>query len=137
MTKNISHCAISGQVNYRNVRQDNDIAGCHIQVMTESGTQFFAAWRKHRGLTQAEASEATGIPQGYLSALERGERRYNEDHLLALSTAYECSPADLLGVDPRSDEDSAEIVNIWNHILPENRGQARQILETFTGKKKA
>lgn len=106
--------------------------------MSDTGRQYFAEWRKLRGLTQAQAAELTGIQQGLLSALERGARRYNADHLEAMARAYVCETWELLGKDPLSVDDSASaIINIWDHIPAGNRDQARQILETFTDKKKA
>lgn len=47
----------------------------HTDLITraEAGRRLRAA-RKARGLTQAEASARCGLPQSYLSALERGAR---------------------------------------------------------------
>lgn len=105
--------------------------------MTEEKTHYLKEWRLHRGLSQDAVADAIGKSSNYLSELERGKKRYNADILEALADVYECTPSDLLGTDPEASQDSSEIVNIWAHISPEKRGQARQILETFTDKKKA
>lgn len=106
--------------------------GWHCPAMTDQGRNYFAEWRKHRKLTQEQASELTGIPQGYLSALERGARRYNQDHLEAMATAYKCSPGDLITRSPT--EPTAEVIRIWDRIDPAMRSRARDILETLTKK---
>ena len=101
--------------------------------------QYLKEWREHRNLSQARAAELSGLAQPVIQRIESGARKYNAEHLEALAKAYNCTPADLISRDPSAEEptEEAEIVDIWNHILPENRGQARQILETFANKKKA
>lgn len=52
--------------------------------------------RVKAGLTLEELSEATNMSPSYLSRLESGSRRLNEDILSRLSQALDCSPAELL-----------------------------------------
>lgn len=94
---------------------------------------FLRSWREHRSLTQEEAAEASGISQSVLTRIETGAREYKEHHLIALAVTYNCSPADLIGVNPLATiaQDHAEIVGIWGRIPQEKRPHARQILETF------
>ena len=55
-----------------------------------NGESPLKVWREHRGLTQAQLAETTGIKQGSLSDLERGRR----------SARFEtfCKLADALGI---------------------------------------
>jgi len=131
MIGDIAYCDYRGQRKYRRVQHDTYSRAWQNTGMQDRQSQFFAQWRKHRGMTQSAASEATGIPQGYLSDLERGARRFNQDHLEALAQAYRCSPADLLGRDPGAPDATAEIVDIWEHIKPGDREVARRVLRSL------
>lgn len=86
--------------------------------MEERQQFFLAEWRKHRGLSQQALADAMGTSKGYISELERGVRRYNQDLLESAAKALDCSPGDLLSVDPRSTqkEQSAELIDIWDHM---------------------
>lgn len=55
------------------------------------------------GLTLEELSDATKMSPSYLSRLESGSRRLNEDIINRLSTALKCTPADLLMTIPAND----------------------------------
>jgi len=68
-------------------------------------------WRRHRGYTQERLAEMVGTSKGYLSDLERGNRRYNEEILNALADALRCEPFELLSVDPES-----EFRSIWEAL---------------------
>lgn len=106
--------------------------------MTRERRFFLRQWREYRGLTQQELADRTGRTKGYISNIERGESRYNEDVLEELAAALLCESWELIGRDPTAEDDSTSgIVDIWDHIPAGNRQQARQILETFTDKKKA
>jgi transcriptional regulator with XRE-family HTH domain len=96
---------------------------------------FLKQWREFRGLTQQELADRTGRTKGYISNIERGESRYNEDVLEELAAALKCESWQLLGENPLEQNGTAQIVDIWDHIPQGNREQARQILETFTEKK--
>lgn len=89
---------------------------------------FLREWRKHRGLTIEKLADILDKSKGYLSHLERGEKRYNQDLLEELSAALGCDPADLLCRDP-ADEDP--IWMVWNSIPTERRELALQVLKTF------
>ena len=52
--------------------------------------------RKKAGLTQAEAAEALGIRQSFISDIERGERRVDVIEFLQLCKIYQCDPARLV-----------------------------------------
>jgi transcriptional regulator with XRE-family HTH domain len=137
MSPNITHCVIARQGKKHNAHHDKLPILPENSLMSDMGRQYFAEWRKLRGLTQAQAAELTGIQQGLLSALERASRRYNADHLEAMAQAYLCEVWELLGKDPTDSDESSAIADIWEHIPARNKPHARQILETFADKKKA
>lgn len=83
-------------------------------------------WRKHRGLTQEKLAERLGTSKGYISQLESGKQRYNQQHLEALAEALDCDPVDLLIRDP-TDPDG--IWSIWDRVRPVDQDTARRILE--------
>ena len=105
--------------------------------MSEQVAQFFKAWRKHRGLTQEQAAAACNLARAYLSELETGRKRHNEDILIALAHAYDCEPWQLLGQDPGDAESSGNVIDIWEHIPASRRKQALAVLKTFTDKNSA
>lgn len=86
--------------------------------MPKAKGQFLYEWRKHSGLTQDEVAEAISKTKGYMSELERGLKRYNQDILEDLAKLYKCQPADLLSVNPLDGENRppAEVVDIWSRI---------------------
>ncbi|WP_412545791.1 helix-turn-helix domain-containing protein [Maricaulis sp. MIT060901] len=101
----------------------------------ELGKTFIREWRKHRERSQEWLADAIGITTASLSRIENGKQPYNQRQLEQIAEALECTPADLLSVEPEAP--AAEVFNIWSRISAEKRDQARQILETFTDKKKA
>jgi len=93
---------------------------------------YLKEWRKHRGLTQDQLAERIETSKGYISDLERGVRRYNQDLLEALADALNCGPADLLMRDP-SREDA--IWSIWDQAKPGERQQIVAVVRAMTGQK--
>lgn len=93
---------------------------------------YLREWRKHRQLTQEQLADRIGTSKGYLSDLERGVRRYNQDLLEALADALNCGPADLLMRDP-SIQDA--IWSIWEHAKPGERQQIAAVARVITGQK--
>lgn len=85
-------------------------------------------WRKYRGMTQERLAEMLGTSKGYISALENGKQRYNQQHLEALAEALMCDPVDLLIRDPTEPD---AVWSLWDRVPPPARPQARAVLETF------
>ena len=54
-------------------------------------------WRQHRGLTQQQLAEATGISIPYLSQIESGKRRGSAEVLAAIAKELELSLDDIMG----------------------------------------
>jgi len=78
----------------------------------ETGRRWYLReWRRYRGYTLQRLAEMTGASKGYLSDLERGNRRFNEEILNALAEALRCEPFELLSVHPDS-----EFRSIWESL---------------------
>lgn len=105
----------------------------HYSTMAKkSKHQWFAReWRKHRGLNLERAAERLKLSVGYLSDLEKGKKRWNQDHLEAMAMAYNCEPVDLLMRNPT---DPKAIWTIWEQIAPTERPTAARVLEGFIKK---
>ncbi|GJL97022.1 MAG: hypothetical protein DHS20C06_08390 [Hyphobacterium sp.] len=61
---------------------------------------YFREWRKFVGLTTTGVAERMGTTQSYVSELERGKRRWNEDTLAGYAAAIGCQPHELISVIP-------------------------------------
>lgn len=71
---------------------------------------YIRAWRKYRGLTQAQLSERVEIAQGSLSQLERGDFGYTQPLLEALADALNCQPADLIMRPPGGADELRDVL---------------------------
>ncbi len=95
-------------------------------------TRWFAMqWRKHRGYNMEKAAERLGVSVGHLSDLEKGKKRWNQDHIEAMAEAYNCEPADILMRDP---SEPSAIWSIWDQIPPTQRTQAAELLRVLIKK---
>jgi len=63
------------------------------------GVHPIAAWRKHRGQTQAALAAAIGIDRGYLALIERRARSGSLDTLAKIARALGCLIEDLIDGD--------------------------------------
>ncbi len=63
------------------------------------------AAREAAGLTQAEAAQALGRPQSFVSKCESGERRIDVVELLAFARLYEISVVQLLPESERRERE--------------------------------
>jgi transcriptional regulator with XRE-family HTH domain len=90
---------------------------------------YLKQWRQHRQLTQQKLADRLDVTKGYISELERGVKRYNQDVLEALAEALMCQPADLLIRDPSNDD---AIWSIWDSLPPEKRKQAIAVIRALT-----
>lgn len=136
MTQNVHKIHIPRQANcaFRAVaRPETHVHNTHMSK--DVPDSYLRAWRKHCGLTLEEAADRAELSHSQLSRIERGQSDYTKSTLEALAAVYDCTPGDLVSKDPGAQE--AEVVKIWSRISAEKRDQARQILETFTDKRKA
>lgn len=91
---------------------------------------FFREWRTHRALNQEAAAEALGISRNYLSEVERGVKRWNQDLLEGMAIAYRCSVVDLLSVDPTKEKPRrTRFLTIFDSAKPEQQDLAISIVE--------
>lgn len=84
----------------REARHDFPEPFGHILGMASRNKLYIREWRNFRGLTLEDLAAALDSSKGYVSELERGIRRYNQDLLEGIAKALKCSPADLLATDP-------------------------------------
>lgn len=57
-------------------------------------------WRRARGQSLQALADAIGTSKGYVSELESGKRRYNQDLVEKLAGALDIAPGDLIGRAP-------------------------------------
>lgn len=91
---------------------------------------YFKAWRKYREYTLEEAAELSGMSIGNISAMERGAQDYTQNGLERLAEAYNCTPGQLLTVDP----EKSDIWSIWEHAKVGDRQKIVEIAKTIVGK---
>ncbi len=93
---------------------------------------FIREWRKFRGLSQESLAERAGMTPNNLSQLENHKQRFSADGLERLAAALDCSPAELLSVDPSKDDG---IWSIWNDAKPAERQQIVAVARALVGKR--
>ncbi|MGE7827327.1 helix-turn-helix domain-containing protein [Paenibacillus sp. NPDC093718] len=92
------------------------------------------AFRKAKGLTQADLGELVDLPQPYVGGIERGERNISLDTLQKLLEALHITPTDLFrDYDNRSEKnkDITEILERINMVLSTRSVQEVEIVEGF------
>ena len=94
----------------------------------ERARWFLREWRKHRHLTQDQLASRLETSKSWISELETGKRRWNQDVLELLADALNCEPADLIMRDPTAPN---AIWSIWERIPPARRELAIKSLEVF------
>ncbi|MCA1490119.1 helix-turn-helix transcriptional regulator [Ensifer sp. NBAIM29] len=107
---------------------------------------FIKEWRKYRRLTQEQIASALGYAVSSLSQLENGKQGYSQAILEALGEVLQCTPAELLSVNPLDqpqEDQSREAVgsvlalldNVRNlaNAHPERLALALEALERLTG----
>lgn len=85
------------------------------------------AWRKFRGLTQAQLADATGLTDASVSRIETGVQAYTRQTLEVLSEALKCEPEDLIGhFEPGSPE--LDLIYALRKMTPAERGRVAQVV---------
>lgn len=85
--------------------------------------QYIREWRKRMKMTLEDLAEAVGSSKSYMSDIERGAKRYNEDTLTLIASALSCKPWQLLLGPPESQEQPAK--------APVNKKRLRHIIARF------
>jgi len=62
---------------------------------------YIKAWRNLRELSQEKVAEKIGISRENYGRIESGKVPYNQDYLELCAETLNCTPADLLGCDPK------------------------------------
>jgi transcriptional regulator with XRE-family HTH domain len=84
-------------------------------------------WRRHRGLSQEALGEMVGMKHTTIGRLEKGQTAYIQDTIEKLAHALDCSPMELLFIDPekpgeylqallKKDVMRAELVNMLSNV---------------------
>lgn len=84
---------------------------------------FLKQWREYRGLTQQQVADRVGWSVGNISQLERGLQGYSDEGLALLAEALQCTPGQILDVDPLNDD---AIWSLWERAKP---GQRQTLLD--------
>lgn len=85
---------------------------------------FLKEWREYRNLTQEALADRVGWSVGNVSQLERGLQGYSDEGLALLADALQCTPGQILDVDPTNDD---AMWSLWERAKP---GQKRILLDT-------
>jgi transcriptional regulator with XRE-family HTH domain len=88
---------------------------------------FLKEWRKYRNLTQEQLADRVGWSVGNVSQLEQGKQGYSDEGLALLAEALNCTPGQILDVDPTNDE---AIWSLWERAQP---GQRATLIEVAKG----
>lgn len=119
-----------GKVLYK--RNDSDLCKMHMFAMSKVTGFYLYEWRKFKGVTQEQLAEALDLQnKGYVSELENGKKRYNQDHLEKAAKFFGCSPGDILNINPLEPQESAEIVEIYKRIPRTSRDEATRMLRSL------
>ncbi len=81
-------------------------------------------WRKFRGLSQEELAAHAGVKHSTISRLENGVSAWNQDTIEILADVLDCSPSELIFMDPFNPEDFFRTIARATPV-------ARQGLSTF------
>lgn len=66
------------------------------------GKHFLQEWREYKEVGQQEAASAINLSRTMLSKIENAEHPYQQQYVEGLARLYRCSPAELIGTNPRA-----------------------------------
>jgi transcriptional regulator with XRE-family HTH domain len=92
------------------------------------GRNYIRAWREHRGLTQEQLGDKTGMAASNISLMENARSGYSWQSLEDIAAALECAPGDLLSGPPAHQE----LVTTIRGLPDEVRVQALDIIRILT-----
>ena len=78
------------------IEQGEETIPSEVVYAILDGANPIRVWRKHRGLTQLQLSEAAGISKPYLSQLESGKRTGTTEVLTAIANALNLTLDDIV-----------------------------------------
>ena len=92
---------------------------------------FIKAWRKYRGMSQAQLADRLGTTNSSISRIEHGLQPYSQEVLEAIAEALMCEPGDLLTRAPSQDA----IWTVWETASDSERGTIVEIAKTIIGRR--
>ena len=81
------------------IEQGEETIPSEVVYSILDGANPIRIWRKHRGLTQLQLSEAAGISKPYLSQLESGKRTGTTEVLTGIANALNLTLDDIVQRD--------------------------------------
>ena len=75
----------------------------HVQAEGEVFGQRLRELRQKYGVTQQQLSAATGLTEGYISNMERGQKVPSLTTILRLAVALDCKPTALVSIFDNTD----------------------------------
>lgn len=97
-----------------------------VAVTDEHPRHYIREWRIFRGMTQKDVADKMKFTNGALSQLETGRTAYRQDMLEALAKALECSPGDLLNIDPNTGPD---FYNEYGRMTEKQKAVALKVMK--------
>lgn len=101
------------------------------------GTHYIRQWRDKRGLSLEQLADRMEKEPGVrlltpmsISRIERGQQPFTEATLYAFASALDCSPSDLIEVNPLVEGD---VIDLLRAMSDEERRKAIQVLRAMTG----
>jgi transcriptional regulator with XRE-family HTH domain len=92
---------------------------------------FFREWRLHRGLTQEELGALVGITTSSVSQIENGKHGFTDSTLEAFADALDCSPGDILMIDPRNADSTKALWVAVDGLSLEKKNVIVSVVETM------
>lgn len=99
---------------------------------------YIEAWRKYRGLSQVQLEHrmerAPGEPlisRVSIGRIEKGLQPYSQPILEALAEALDCTPSDLLEVNPMKDGEVVDLMRILRSMDHAKLGQIAKIAKAI------
>jgi len=98
------------------------------------GKTYIKEWRKKRGISlrklEGRLETSPGgeplITHVSINRIENGEQPYSQEILEALAVALDCTPADLISVNPFKE---GEVVDLMRHLSGDKYEQAIEFLK--------
>lgn len=93
---------------------------------------FLKQWREFRDLTQEQLAERVGLSTPSVSQLENGNQGFTDKSLAAYAKALDCSPVDLLAVDPNRTDSLWPLLQLAERLDGADRQRIIDVLSALT-----
>lgn len=94
------------------------------------GNKLFA-FRKHKGMTQAEVAEAAGISDRTYADIERGTANMRTETLLRICDVLRITPDEILTEESSTEVQYEEILNRLSLCSPKEKETAFNLLSVY------